>query len=314
MVSEEHSSPKIVFGYVDSWIVDSRIRQLSPRTLEMRQFVLSLFRDFAINEEQLDVNVVRRFMLSLMAREGPKGKVSASTIQTYYKILRTWFNWLIENGVLETSPLKTIKPPLVRDNQIQPFSDAQVSALFVACTASPAPARDTAILALLLDSGMRASELCSLLLGDVDIPNSRITIRIGKGGKSREVFLGKESRRLLHRYLQDGGGREVGDPVFRAVSDRDRGNALTRSGLYQIIRDLGRAANIRGVRCSPHTFRHTFAVNFLRAGGNQFALMVILGHTDLAMTRRYVALAQADIEHQQRTFSPIDRIMGKKKR
>jgi site-specific recombinase XerD len=58
----------------------------------------------------------------------------------------------------------------------------------------------------------------------------------------------------------------------------------------------------------PHTFRHTFAVMFLRAGGNTFTLQQLLGHTSLAMTNRYVALAQADIENQHRQFSPADHL------
>jgi site-specific recombinase XerD len=83
---------------------------------------------------------------------------------------------------------------------------------------------------------------------------------------------------------------------------------LTRSGLLQLIRRLGKAAKIEACRCSPHTFRHTFAVEFLRAGGNVFTLKELLGHTTLTMTQRYVAIAQADIESQHRRFSPADRL------
>jgi site-specific recombinase XerD len=73
------------------------------------------------------------------------------------------------------------------------------------------------------------------------------------------------------------------------------------------------AKNIEATRCSPHTFRYTFAVEFLRAVGNVFSLQQPLGHTSLHMTNRYVALAQGDIENQHRQFSPVERLKGRGK-
>lgn len=83
---------------------------------------------------------------------------------------------------------------------------------------------------------------------------------------------------------------------------------MTRSGILQLFERLGETAKIQGARCSPHTCRHTFAINFLRAGGSMYALMEILGHTTLTMVKRYVALAEADIETQHRQFRPMDRL------
>jgi site-specific recombinase XerD len=97
---------------------------------------------------------------------------------------------------------------------------------------------------------------------------------------------------------------EPEDPLFL----NKRGEALTRSGLRQLLEQLGEEAGIDATRCSPHTMRHTFAVEFLRAGGNVFTLQQIVGHTTLSMTNRYVALALADIEAQHRQFSPADRL------
>ena len=79
-------------------------------------------------------------------------------------------------------------------------------------------------------------------------------------------------------------------------------------GVRQIVERAGKVAHIEAMRCSPHTFRHTMAVTFLRNGGQVFALKKILGHTDLNMTNRYVALVQADIAKQHRQFSPVDNL------
>ena len=89
------------------------------------------------------------------------------------------------------------------------------------------------------------------------------------------------------------------------------GAGLTRTGLRVLIGRLGKVAKVETTRCSPHTFRHTFSVEFLRAGGNVFTLQQLLGHTHLHMTNRYVALAQADIENQHRQFSPVARLKGR---
>jgi site-specific recombinase XerD len=76
----------------------------------------------------------------------------------------------------------------------------------------------------------------------------------------------------------------------------------------QLIERLGKAAKLEAVRCSPHIFPHTFAVEFLRGGGNVFTLKELLGHTSLTRVNRYLALAQADLENQHRQFSPGDRL------
>ena len=153
---------------------------------------------------------------------------------------------------------------------------------------------------------MRASELCALRKCDLDMSLGRATV-MGKGQKQRTVFLGRTTLKTLWQYLREQ-KRDDKDPIF--LSDRGgmAGESLTRSGLLQLIERLGIAAGIKQVRCSPHTFRHTFAVDFLRNGGNSFSLQQLLGHCDMHMTARYVNVAQADIENQHRRYSPADRI------
>lgn len=143
-------------------------------------------------------------------------------------------------------------------------------------------------------------------MSDLDLQQKRCTV-LGKGNKRRAIFFGRTTARALWQYLREQ-SHEENDFVF--VSDRGggAGEPLTRSGLLQLVRRLGQSAKIQAARCSPHTFRHTFAVEFLRNGGNVFSLQQILGHTSLHMTNRYVALAQADIENQHRQFSPADRL------
>ena len=130
---------------------------------------------------------------------------------------------------------------------------------------------------------------------------------LGKGNKHRTVHFGRSTTKALFLYLRDQ-LKDPEAPVFRSDRGETAGEGLTRWGVRQIIERAGKLAVIETTRCSPHTFRHTMAVSFLRNGGQVFALKEILGHTDLKMTNRYVALAQADIAKQHQKFGVVDNL------
>jgi site-specific recombinase XerD len=210
----------------------------------------------------------------------------------------------------DASPMTRLKAPIVRDDQIQPFTREQQQALQAAARKSRHPKRDEALILFLLDTGARVSEACSLRAKDLDLTGRRCGVG-GKGKKDRSICFGGVRMKAIWAYLKEE-PREPDAPLFLSDRGTNAGEALTRSGVLQIFKRLGRAAKLEACRCSPHSGRHTFAVEFLKAGGNLFALQQLLGHCDLAMTRRYVALAQADVEQQHRQFSPVDRL-GKRR-
>ena len=235
--------------------------------------------------------------------------VSKRTVNTYYGHLKTLLRWIVCEGDLPSSPMATIAVPKSRDDQVNPFSDAQVKALLAAARRSQHPRRDEALLLLLFDTGLRASEVCGLQLSDVDMQAKRCRI-LGKGEKHRGMPFGRTTAQAIWKYLREE-PREPTAPVFLSDRGTRAGAPLTRWGVRQIVERLGKSAHMESVRCSPHTFRHTFAVSFLRNGGNVFTLQELLGHTDLKMTNKYVKLAQADIENQHRQFSPVERLKRK---
>ncbi len=310
------------------WLLDGEIRQHSPTTLAIRRIVVNKLlwflrkRDYA----QCGTLELRQFLAYVTnGHKEPGGRWGAAsepsynpaqagqqqkpvrprTVHTYHGHLRTFFRWLVAEGVLYASPMERIAAPIARTDQIQPFTPQQVTLLLQAAKRSEQPRRNEALLLFLFDTGLRASELCALRMKDVDLSGRRCTV-LGKGNKHRSVPFGGTATKALWQYLRED-PHDPEDPLFFSK----RGDPLTRSGLLQLVRHLGKAARIEVARCSPHTFRHTFAVEFLRAGGNVFTLQQLLGHTSLTMTNRYVALAQADIEAQHRQFSPADRLKGR---
>lgn len=206
--------------------------------------------------------------------------------------------------------MATISSPINRPDQVQPFTPDQVARLLEAAAKSKSKHRDIAILYLLLDSGMRVTEMCGLKYKHIDMQAFQVEVE-GKGGKKRMVAFGRYTRKALWDYLRER-EREPEEALFLAEGGHLVGEPLTRNGVYLMFRRLGRMAGLDAARCSPHTARHTFAIEFLRNGGNQFTLMAILGHTDTKQTNIYVQVAEADISAQHRIYSPIDRMKKKK--
>lgn len=315
----------------ENWIQDGQMRQLSARTIEARRSLVAKLLWFLRQQEapHCGTTEVRAFLAYVAtAHEHAGGRwgnagnrkiasatkpVKPRTVRDYMTGVRTLFSYLIADGVLDTSPLDSLRPPVVREDQIQPFTREQVEALLVAAKRGRHAVRDEAMLLFLLDTGVRASEVCGLKIGEVDQRGHCCRV-LGKGNKERTVYFGRKTSRALWTYLRTRrGGADPEQGLFLAENGQRPEEPLTRYGLLRRIETLGKAAGLEQARCSPHTFRHTFAIYFLRNGGDVFALSALLGHTSLTMTRRYLALAQADLEAQHRAASPADRLLRPKR-
>jgi integrase/recombinase XerD len=150
---------------------------------------------------------------------------------------------------------------------------------------------------LVLDTGMRLNEVLSLERRDIDLDNALVTVRQGKGGKQRLVPLSVEMRNVLYLYTRRNAAES--GLVFYA----GRGLKLLQNNFRRDLKDLCRRLAIVGINGGFHVLRHTFAVNYIRAGGDVFRLPRILGHSSLEMTRRYVNLQVEDLQSVHQRFS-----------
>ena len=210
--------------------------------------------------------------------------------------------------------VRDVTKPRWRPHPVNPFSEAEVKALVRAAewnapyvrnsgkpvrTKRHTALRDMAIVLVLVDTGLRASELCALEWRDYNQEAARLRVRHGKGDKERFVYLGAASQKALWRFLSSH-KLEHNDPLFPTRE----GTAINRMNLRNLLLVLARNAKVDHVH--PHRFRHTFAVAFLRNGGNVFELQRILGHERLDTVKIYMQLAQSDIATAQRKHSPAD--------
>jgi integrase/recombinase XerD len=153
---------------------------------------------------------------------------------------------------------------------------------------------------LFLDVGIRASELCDLKIEDLDNRNNRIFVRHGKGMKERMLPFSPRTGQMIWRYLATRKEADPQDPLFISKLNRP----MSRQKLSEMFRVIGRRANVKGVY--PHRFRHTFAIQYLRNGGNAYTLQAMLGHSGLETVKMYLKLAQMDIDDVHKRASPVD--------
>lgn len=315
---------------IEGFLLDKQIQGASPYTI--RNYKLSLHRfatflkvDFPILsiETSQARAYIHHFQTTQLIPAGiaprPAKLPSPKTVLNEYTALASFWSWAVAEHYTEYHIIQPIKPPRPSEPNIEPLTQADFQALIKATdhtaswkakprTRSTRPEilrlRDRALLLFLLDTGVRAAELCRLRVADLDLKNGSATItgksRLNSGqGKVRVVHFGRNTRKVLWEYLiiREAG---PGDPVFATIG----GSFLDRRHLGRHIKRLASRANLKNI--NPHRFRHTFAINYLRNGGDIYTLQSILGHTSLDMVRRYLRIAEADCADAHRRASPVD--------
>ena len=225
------------------------------------------------------------------------GYAPATRDQRISKV-KAFFAWAQREQFLPSNPASHLKRPR-QTWQPDPFSKDEVLRILDATKQGRTAIRDHALVCMFLDTGIRASELCALTLDSVDLSSGRVKVIDGKGGKDRTLILGKRCKNALWRYQM-----HRPDTWVPNLFVSERGAILHRTVLGRQIRIIGERAKV--TPCYPHRFRHTFAVLYLKAGGDPFSLQYLLGHSDMAVTRQYVKLAAIDIGEMFR--SPLDRL------
>jgi integrase/recombinase XerD len=304
------------------YLSDCELRLYSPHTIETRRVFLRNLLWFlrARNYTFCGTMELRQFFHYLMhGHEEPGGRfgnknltrpVRPVTVMDYYTCVRSLFDWLVAQRVTVRTPFEIIAKPQVREESKTALGAEHILALIQACGKSTDPKRNAAIIALLLDTGCRASELISMRRKDVDLTNRRCRV-LGKGDKYRTLFFGQKTADILEQYLlqsplpQPDTFLRDDAPLFAAA----RGDKpLTRSGLLHLVKRLGKYAGMKDIAC-VHALRRTFAVQMLRNGANVFSVQSMLGHTNLQQTRKYCVMALTDTEAQHRQYSPLDRLV-----
>ena len=232
------------------------------------------------------------------------GTSAPRTVLGAYATLSSFFNWSKNEGLIAQSPTTNMKRPKVPKTISPVFNREEVQALLSACDGASdeaTSARYKAIIMVFLDTGMRLGELVTLDINRLNLTDSSAEIT-GKGAKDRVVYLGAQAKKVLWRYITL--FRPEPSGVTTRVFLNTDGTPIRPERVNRLLKEIARRAEITNVH--PHRFRHTAAVQFLRNGGNVFALQKMLGHSTLDMVRYYVELSQEDVKKVHKTASPAD--------
>ncbi len=264
---------------VEGFILACQARRLSPNTLTDYIRTLKRFQAFV---EDVPIGEITSTQIAAFLAAQP---YTAKTVLNYHIGLSALWTWAIREGYAERHVVRLVEKPRPQQVVVMPFTETEVKAMLA--STKQHKDRDRAVLLVLMDTGLRASELCGLERKDIDLSNRRLKV-LGKGNKQRLLPFSPRTASALFRHLVGSEGKPF---------------PFNRNSLAHLVQRIGQRA---GIQANPHRFRHTFAIMYLRNGGDPYTLQEILGHSSMEMVRRYIALAQVDIDAAHRRASPVE--------
>jgi site-specific recombinase XerD len=295
---------------VEGYLLAATARHLSKNTIAD---YINTFRKFHIylDDDPIFEEITKEQIEGFLAAQ----TVAKKTVLNYLTGLSALWTWAVDNEIVQEQIVHSVSRPKPEKRSIVPYSQDDVKAMLDALTHSslytrpgkgksqhslPNQERNRAIILLLLDTGIRATELCELKIHQLDLQNRRITV-FGKGSKERTIPISHRTAQAIWRYLKTERQEDyISERLFTTLN----GRPMDRDRLLKSIRSIGKRAHIE--RANVHRFRHTFAINYLRNGGDPFSLQMSLGHSTMEMVKNYLALAQADLEKNHLRASPVD--------
>lgn len=292
------------------FLQDCTIRNLSVHTVEWYRRKLQTFLSI-IDGDNNDIKVPGdikpshfKVFIRIYRQGGPNGRRADASVNGVLRAIRSFLNYCYKEGLISENTGGKVK--LVKEKQkvVETFSNDQIRKLFKQPNLRTfVGVRDFTMMMLLLDTGIRVKEICGITVYDINWREGLITVD-GKGNKQRQVPVQLTTLKQLQTYANIRG--EVETLAFFVTLDN---TPIKIRQVQDRIKMYGRQAGIKGVRCSPHTFRHTFAKLYIQNGGDIFTLQKILGHTSLEMVRRYVNMFTGEVAAAHRKFSPVENLI-----
>lgn len=258
----------------------------SPATLRLYGQSITFFSRWLVAKgrtatlEELTRSAIRDWLAELGETLEP------NTVRTRYRGLRRFCSWLVDEEELDKNPMEKLSPPSPAAKPVPVLTDDDLAALLKACSGKDFnDRRDEAMVRVLLDSGLRVGELCGLTVSTIYLDSGSAIVK-GKGSKLRAVYFGARTARAIDRYLRLRAGHRWAHLDALFLTQR---GALSPDGARERLNIRTARAGLEHIH--PHQFRHTFAHDFLMAGGQERDLKRLAGWSSDVMLERYGASA-----------------------
>lgn len=314
----QRKNPKVKINLheqLEKYLEVKRIEKRAVKTVQAYKQTLSQFGKWYEESEhdEITTDVLREYILYLTEEKRKwddhptsptQGQgLSARSINNVIRNIRVFFNYLVRERVISSSPADALSYQTEEKETFSVFTDEDVEKLLQAPNLRVYTGfRDYCMMLILLDTGVRIKELTSLRISDINFRLRQIVIRseIAKTNTTRIVPISSLTARELERLIAMM-NTEYDDPLWLTqFGERYYGDTFAKN-----LKIYARRVGVKTARVSPHTFRHYFAVKFLRGGGDPIALQRILGHTSMNMTQVYVRYTGSNLQEQHDKASPV---------
>ena len=295
-------------SYVRSWTRSLRARNLAPKTVKTYREAAEGFGSWlAENDGPLVLARIRRehvegFIVHLLET------ATDSTANNRYRGLQQFFKWALEEEEIQADPMARMKPPVITEKPVPVLADATMRKLLKACAGREfTQLRDTAIIRVFIDTGIRREEMAGIMLDDLDLDGDYDSVSITrKGRRSATLNLSSKTAQAGERYLRARARHPLAARPELWIGERNRG-PLTADGIRQMLDRRCLQAGIDPIH--PHQFRHTAADFAMRSGMSEADIMKNFGWKSRQMLTRYAsATAEDRAREAHRRLAPGDRI------
>lgn len=272
---------------------------LSPNTLDAYQRDISKFRSFLEETGKDILHFKKSDVISFINNLRDSGN-QASTLARYVATLRGFCRFLLMEGIIQEDPVENLSTPKGWKRLPRIIGADEVSVLLKKPEGKRLSLRDRAILEIMYSSGLRASEVINIKMGDIHFEAGFITVT-GKGSKERVVPINEPTLRTLKQYIEESRPDLLRKKTSQFLFLAKGGKPMTRQRLWQLIKTYSVELS---AAISPHTLRHCFASHLLDGGADLRALQKMLGHTDISTTQLYTKVTPERLKKIHKSYHP----------
>jgi site-specific recombinase XerD len=272
-----------------SWQLAMKAERKSPGTIKVYGDGVNKFLRWCAetgHPAELTRTAVQAFLADLL-----DDGAEANTAKSRDLALKRYAAWLCDEQELSNNPLIGLKPPKGDHKVVNALTDNQLKRLIMACQGkSLQDRRDEAIVRLMAETGMRASEVIDLQMSDVNLQDGLVTVHRGEGGNGRVAPFGVQTASAIDKYIRARRTHRLADSGALWVGGG--GKTFGYYGLDKALKDRAAAAGIPNFHL--HLMRHTAATRWLRAGGSEGGLMAVAGWKNRDMLDRYTGASASE--------------------